>query len=37
MNWEYLTLADLRLCHADRIREHGGAPECETRASFNRP
>lgn len=26
MNWEYLTLADLRLLHADRIREHGGDP-----------
>ena len=26
MNWEYLTLEELRLLHADRLREHGGEP-----------
>jgi death-on-curing protein len=26
MNWEYLTLEELRLLHDDRIREHGGEP-----------
>lgn len=28
MRWEYLTLEELELLHADRIREHGGEPGC---------